>query len=151
MFIDTETPRDFERPLLSNQENDYLDSDSQIGLIRVQNESGYFGSKPGTPHLKSPNSSQGSPPCFKGGAAASQPYIGGIEEAPEYHKFNTHIKNGYRINYHTWSATAWSLFQCHNETVNVWSHFIGFWITLVFLCIVLCNYESEKAALLANY
>ena len=76
-----------------------------------------------------------------------KPYIGEIEEAPEYHRFNPHIKHGYRINYQTWSATLLSIFQCHNETINVWSHFIGFLISLVALLVVFCNYGNESTGL----
>jgi adiponectin receptor len=36
-----------------------------------------------------------------------------------------HIKGGYRHNY-SWGDAAWSLFGWHNETLNVWTHLIGF-------------------------
>ena len=43
----------------------------------------------------------------------------------------------------------WSLFQFHNETINVWTHFIGFWATLVGILLIAFNYtevaiETEK-------
>ena len=38
------------------------------------------------------------------------PYIGKIDEAPEFHKFNQNIKTGYRINYESFGSTAYSLF-----------------------------------------
>ena len=61
----------------------------------------------------------------------SAPYIGPKEEACEHDVSNRHILTGYRINYNTWSATLNSLFQCHNESVNIWTHFIGFLVALV--------------------
>ena len=68
-----------------------------------------------------------------------KPFIGTFEQSPQYHKdYNAHLRRGYRINYRTWGALLRSLFQCHNETINVWTHFIGFWAALVcfFNCLV---------------
>ena len=67
-----------------------------------------------------------------------------MEDAPEYHRYNPHIKGGYRIHYYSWKATLWSLFQCHNETINVWTHFAGFWATFVGLLILFCNYDTVR-------
>ena len=53
------------------------------------------------------------------------------EEAHEYMVTNEHILNGYRINYDTWKATVMSLFQMHNETINVWTHMLGFVVALI--------------------
>ena len=47
---------------------------------------------------------------------------------PEYVK-NDYIVGGYRFNYSYWQASK-SLFQLHNETINVWTHLLG---NLVFL------------------
>lgn len=38
---------------------------------------------------------------------------------------NKYILSGYRINHRTYSDAIWSLFTVHNESVNVWSHFLG--------------------------
>lgn len=73
-----------------------------------------------------------------------EPYIGPMEEAPEYHRYNLNIKRGYRINYNTWKSTVWSLFQCHNETVNVWTHFTGFLASIVGIFILICNYHIVR-------
>ena len=73
-----------------------------------------------------------------------RPFIGLTEDAPEYHRYNQYIKAGYRINYFTWRATLWSLFQCHNETINVWTHFAGFWASFVGLIFLFCNYDTAK-------
>ena len=47
---------------------------------------------------------------LENGATEARPYIGMKEDAPEYHRYNEYIKNGYRINYYTWKSTLWSLF-----------------------------------------
>lgn len=39
----------------------------------------------------------------------------------------TFIEKGYRLNY-TWQMCLKSLFRAHNETLNMWTHFIGFLI-----------------------
>lgn len=94
--------------------------------------------------LKSPKQSEGSALGSSHSRGLRQPYIGDIDDAPEYQKYNPFIKTGYRIGYRSWSWTLWSIFQCHNETVNVWTHFIGFWITLVSLLIVFTNYNTTE-------
>ena len=71
-----------------------------------------------------------------------RPYIGDREEAPGYHLYNPFIHKGYRINYRSWSWTLWSLFQFHNETINVWTHFIGFWGCFFALLVVFFNYKT---------
>ena len=37
----------------------------------------------------------------------------------------TLIKTGWRINFNTYGRVLKSMFMIHNETVNVWSHFLG--------------------------
>ena len=63
-------------------------------------------------------------------------YIGSIEEAPEHIIDNIYIRNGYRINHNTCRSLWKSLFTCHNEFVNVWSHIIGVLVFLTLLVIV---------------
>ena len=80
-----------------------------------------------------------------GTAKLCQPFIGKFEDAPEYHQtYNPHLKSGYRINYSTWSSLFKSLFQCHNETINVWTHFIGFWVVIGFFLATLLDYTSAS-------
>ena len=64
------------------------------------------------------------------------PHIGVKEEAIAYMVTNKYILNGYRINYDTWGATLCSLFQLHNETINVWTHFIGFLVCTAFFIVM---------------
>lgn len=53
-------------------------------------------------------------------------FVGTFSQAPSYLVENEFIQNGYRINY---EKSSWqifrSLFQFHNESVNVWSHLLG--------------------------
>lgn len=57
-------------------------------------------------------------------------YIGEIEEAEEWEVDNKYLKTGYRINYNSVSKVLKSLFERHNELVNIWTHLIG---SLIFL------------------
>lgn len=56
-----------------------------------------------------------------------------IDEVPEYQRFNPYIRTGYR------SATTYlqclkSLLYLHNETMNIWSHLVGFIVFSSLLC-----------------
>ena len=64
-------------------------------------------------------------------------YIGPVEEAEEFTIDNRFIVKGYRINHTTCKSLCRSLFTCHNEFVNVWSHITGVTVFLILL-IVLC-------------
>ncbi|KAI3781953.1 hypothetical protein L2E82_11981 [Cichorium intybus] len=57
------------------------------------------------------------------------------EELPDYMKDNEYILNYYRAE---WSLkhAFFSLFLCHNETLNVWTHVIGF---AAFLVLTIAN------------
>lgn len=70
-----------------------------------------------------------------------KPFIGSRYESADYCVYNPHIYKGYRINYKSWGVTIWSLFQCHNETINVWTHFLGFWACMTALIIIGANYN----------
>lgn len=41
------------------------------------------------------------------------------------------INSGYRINYHCPKKIVKSLFTCHNELVNTWTHLIGALLALI--------------------
>jgi len=60
-------------------------------------------------------------------------FIGTIEQAEEHQVDNQYILRGYRINHNSVGSLCKSLFTCHNEFVNVWSHIIG---VLVFLTLM---------------
>ena len=60
-------------------------------------------------------------------------YIGHYEEAPGYMKDNDGITHGYRINFNTPKKIFKTMFTMHNESVNIWTHFIPAIIILIFL------------------
>lgn len=62
-------------------------------------------------------------------------FVGTATEAPLNLVDNEFIRRGYRIGYHgSIKSILKSLFQMHNESVNVWSHLLGmfFFATMVF-------------------
>lgn len=83
--------------------------------------------------------------------APKKPHIGVKEEACDYLIYNQNILNGYRINYCTWGVTFKSMFQLHNETVNVWTHFVGFLVCFVaFLVVTFSKVMDDPAYLSEN-
>lgn len=62
-------------------------------------------------------------------------FVGTATEAPLNLVDNEFIRRGYRIGYHgSVKSIFMSLFQMHNESVNVWSHLLGmvFFASMVF-------------------
>lgn len=47
------------------------------------------------------------------------------EDAPEYQKTNPYIRSGYRET-QNWRQCLLSVLQFHNETLNIWTHLLGF-------------------------
>ncbi|OQR91663.1 adiponectin receptor protein [Achlya hypogyna] len=50
---------------------------------------------------------------------------------------NSYIHHGYRLHY-SLKESFWSLFELHNETMNVWTHLVGsivFWSLLISVCL----------------
>ena len=64
------------------------------------------------------------------------PYIGPKQDADPHEQYNDHILTVYRINYKTWELTLKSMFEFHNETINIWTHFIGLLGAIVFIGVV---------------
>ena len=54
------------------------------------------------------------------------PYIGSIDDLPKWMVDNEFILSGCRINFQGWRGVFRTLFMCHNETFNIWSHYLGF-------------------------
>jgi adiponectin receptor len=74
--------------------------------------------------------------------------IGTYQQAPKFLQDNEFIINGYLINCNTYSKIFKSLFICHNETVNIWTHLLGalffmflIWYTSAFIT----NFNSQLA------
>jgi len=57
-------------------------------------------------------------------ACCCTPRLVDYEQAPLFIKHNSHIWTSYRVGYCVWHAFL-SLFQLHNETLNVWTHLLG--------------------------
>jgi adiponectin receptor len=55
----------------------------------------------------------------------SDPFIGAKEDAELYMTRGSDIETGYRVNFRSYRQALSSLFMLHNETVNIWTHFIG--------------------------
>ena len=73
-------------------------------------------------------------------------YIGNFEDIPEQEKDNEYLQTGYRIGYEGWAEAFNTFFMWHNETVNVWSHFLGavaFLTTAVLILMFLPNMKAE--------
>jgi len=51
--------------------------------------------------------------------------IGIFKEAPKFLQDNEYINEGYLLNCNTFKKSLKSLFMCHNETINVWSHLLA--------------------------
>jgi adiponectin receptor len=62
--------------------------------------------------------------------------IGKYEHAPSFMKDNEHITHGYRINFDSPKKILKSLFMVHNESVNIWSHFVP----AIIICIVIIGF-----------
>ena len=54
--------------------------------------------------------------------------IGTYQDAPKFIQDNEYIKNGYILNCNTYYKTFKSLFICHNELINIWSHLLSSFI-----------------------
>ena len=78
-----------------------------------------------------------------------KPYIGSRDEADPWVTGNKYIYEGYRINYSTpWLAVK-STFAFHNETVNIWSHWLGVFAALA-IALYLTYYLQTPTAELKN-
>jgi hypothetical protein len=62
-----------------------------------------------------------------------------FDELPERLKKNKFILDGYRIDYNTVDSLK-SLFHLHNETMNIWTHILGFLLFLPFIASLVYMY-----------
>ena len=53
-------------------------------------------------------------------------------------KDNRHVQSGYRVDM-GWRRSCESLCHLHNETINVWSHLLGFCMVACLLIITLAT------------
>jgi hypothetical protein len=64
-------------------------------------------------------------------------YIGSIEDLTEFDEYpfdNQYLLTGWRIHYFKWTDCFASLFQWHNETLNIWTHLLG---SLFFMALII--------------
>lgn len=68
-----------------------------------------------------------------------------IEEIPEWLRDNEYLKSGYRMGQKGICEVTSTMCQCHNETVNIWTHFIGAISFIGFLVLLLVIYSNTEA------
>ena len=73
-------------------------------------------------------------------ASHGQPLLK-YEECPQYLKSNPYIRTGYRSD-QTWRQCLRSVVSLHNETLNIWTHLLGF---VFFLSLLLWDFISPPA------
>ena len=70
--------------------------------------------------------------------------IGKYSDAPDYLKDNEYIKDGYLINCHSFKLVFRSIFVCSNETINIWSHLIGYILSILLIIFVSFYLKTGK-------
>jgi len=73
-------------------------------------------------------------------ASHGQPLLK-YDEAPEYQKTNPYIRTGYRSP-QSWCQCLRSVLSLHNETLNIWTHLLGF---LFFLTLLLWDWFAPPS------
>lgn len=80
------------------------------------------------------------PMATKDGQEATQDLdklvLGIYEDAPAYAQDNEYIRKGYRIHFDSAKRILKSLFMCHNESANVWTHLSGSLLFIFLICYV---------------
>ena len=72
--------------------------------------------------------------------------VGSFIEAPKFMQDNEYILGGYLLNCNSFKKTFKSLFICHNETINIWSHLLSaivFFFLIFYTSIFISNYKSQ--------
>ena len=77
---------------------------------------------------------------------SDKPFIGTYDEYPEEIRDNDLIRYGYRVNYKGFWAILGSAFDWHNETVNVWTHFLGSVTFMALLIYVVSTFPDTKGS-----
>lgn len=68
------------------------------------------------------------------------------KQLPMWMKDNKYIHSGYRNPNENWSNVFWDLFRLHNQTGNIYSHFIGFILALLLSVSAIRNADSLQDA-----
>lgn len=69
-------------------------------------------------------------------------YDGLFKDIPEWQHDNEFVKTGYRVNHKGFRQVAKSVFKWHNETVNIWTHLIGFAMFFSAIIYIFANYNN---------
>lgn len=67
-----------------------------------------------------------------------------IDNTPKHLIDNEYIKKGYRVGYSCFSSIFKSLFQWHNETINVWSHLLPALLIVFVLLFTIYEINDHK-------
>jgi hypothetical protein len=124
----------------------YERTSKKIGQ-KVDNASEYFKSVPGRINASAQEATDFTKEVvFNAVDKVKLSFIGKKEEAPDFLQDNEYIKSGYRIDHNSCCSATKSLFTCHNESVNVWSHLMGAIMFMVFgvgLCVAIVPRRFE--------
>jgi adiponectin receptor len=71
------------------------------------------------------------------------PSIVTADDAPDY-LAQEGISHGYRVN-HNCTAAAGSVFGIHNESINIWTHFIAMWAFLAWFVFIFVDTSASHA------
>ena len=71
-------------------------------------------------------------------------WVGNINEAPTWTIDNHYIYSGYWINYESYSDCVKSTCQCHNQTMNIWTHLLGMIFFLFLMASLLINHQTSS-------
>ena len=75
------------------------------------------------------------------------PRIVGIKEAPHFLIDNKYLTKGYRHNYRKTTDILKSAFKAHNETLNIWTHFMAFVYAILILGYIISSQLSHDSLL----
>ena len=67
-----------------------------------------------------------------------------LTDLPKDFHDNEYIETGYRMHYRGSRQVLRSMCQCHNETFNIWSHFLGKVIAFIFALFVMMYYPNME-------
>lgn len=67
-----------------------------------------------------------------------------IDEVPKWQGENEFLLSGYRAGYEGICEVTESLCQCHNETVNVWTHLFGMVTTLTLGILIMFFFKNTE-------
>lgn len=73
--------------------------------------------------------------------------IGPLDEHHKFLKDNEYIHKGYRLHFNTIEKILKSMFMVHNETINIWTHIIGFFLFISLLCIFIFTTDYSTNAI----